>query len=359
MLNLISPIESQLLTNQWQHLEMVILLVTHHVYLLIHVKLVEPIVCRTNILRHVNGSPVIPQQQLVIQPITGKISPHASGIFPVKHAVSQTFQHEVTSFLVSLWLEIYFVKRDTHHFIGLVKTFQYPIVHGPPQGNHLLIPGLPLTQHLLSLQQYRGLLLRLLFRLALLYQFLDLRLILLVKTHVIIPHEMISLSSRTLRSSTVGKLLPRNHTLADMNTPIVHQVHHNHVMPVCLLNLGNRPSQKIIPDMSQMQRFIRVRWRIFNHVGLPARLLRITIFFLFCHVIQHLDPVSGRNHHVQKPLNHVVGFHLFNILFQILSQLFSRFFGRFSGISGKRENDYRQITGKFLPGFLQLYVFLG
>ena len=81
---------------------MVILLVTHHVYLLIHIKLVETIVCRTNVLRHVNRSPVIPQQQLVIQPITGKIGPHASGIFPVKYAISQTFQHEVTPFLVCL-----------------------------------------------------------------------------------------------------------------------------------------------------------------------------------------------------------------------------------------------------------------
>ena len=62
MLDLVRPIEAQFLANQRQYLKMVILLVSDHVYFLIHVELVETVVSRTDILGHVHGSSVIAQQ---------------------------------------------------------------------------------------------------------------------------------------------------------------------------------------------------------------------------------------------------------------------------------------------------------
>ena len=54
MVNGIAPVKAQFLENKLEHLEMIVLLVAHHIYFLIQLVFLETLFCSSKVLGHVD-----------------------------------------------------------------------------------------------------------------------------------------------------------------------------------------------------------------------------------------------------------------------------------------------------------------
>ena len=104
-----------------------------------------------------------------------------------------------------------------------------------------------------------------------------------------------------------------------------------------------------------MQRFIRIRRRILNHIRMSAFLLPVSITGIPGHFVQNPQPISRGNFNIQKSFYYIVIPNFIDMFFQVIPQLFSGLLRGFFRKTGKRENHNGQIPGKFFTGRLQLY----
>ena len=81
---------------------------------------------------------------------------------------------------------------------------------------------------------------------------------------------MVALLPARLWSFSVSEHLPCIHGLADMDTTIVYKVGLHHIMTAHLKKFRNRPSEKIVTDMSKVERLVGVRRGVFHHNGLSC-----------------------------------------------------------------------------------------
>ncbi len=81
---------------------------------------------------------------------------------------------------------------------------------------------------------------------------------------------MIPFYTGTLRGGAIGKFLPGDHALADMNTPVVYNTTLDDLVTAYFQDLCHTPAQKIIPQVAQVQRFVGVGRGVFHHHFLPV-----------------------------------------------------------------------------------------
>ena len=73
---IVSPLEAELLENELQHLEMIVLLISHNVYVLVQIIFGESPFSSTEVLCHVDGSTVAPEQEFPVQTVGSKVAPY-------------------------------------------------------------------------------------------------------------------------------------------------------------------------------------------------------------------------------------------------------------------------------------------
>ncbi len=202
----------------------------------------------------------------MVKTVSRKVSPYRTVVLAIHDTLLNAAENQILPFKISVGFIIYLVEIHTQSAISLIETGINPTVHHLPQTAHLLIACLPFAEHLASLCHKGGFLLSLLLGdILALHDLLEFSLVVLVESHIEITNQMISLLSGGFRSCILAPLLPGEHGFADMYSTVVDNVGFDNLMTVCLENLRQRITEKVVSDMTQMQRFIGIWRRILHH----------------------------------------------------------------------------------------------
>ena len=314
MYQALAPLKAQTVEQDGQHLEVIVLLVAHHVDHLVNGIVGETLFGRTDVLRHVDRRTVSTEQQLVVEAFARQVGPHGAVFLAVEKTFLQSFEHFLLAFQVCVRFVVYLVEADTHHLVSLVEAGIYPVIHLLPQGTHLRVTSLPLHEHLAGfLHQGRfgfglglGFFLVHAFGHVLGHQFLHLGLEMLVECHVVVADEMVALLATRLGRFTVAILQPSQHGLADVNTAIVHDVGLHHTVAIGGNDVGQGVTQQVVAHVPQVERLVGVGRRILDHhqrrliCSFSQSVVRISL-----NAVEQLDPCRRSNGEVQEALDDV------------------------------------------------------
>ena len=103
---------------------------------------------------------------------------------------------------------------------------------------------------------------------------------------------MVSFASGGGRSFTIAFFEPCKHRFAYMYTPVIDKVDLYDVVSVGSQKLRNGPSEKIVANVAQMERFVGVGRRKFHHHGLSCR-RQPTVILIFTYGFENAYPERG------------------------------------------------------------------
>ena len=354
---MVAPVVSEFLEHEFQHLEVVVLLVAHHIDHIVEVVLFKTTIGRSQILRHVDRRAVAAQQQFLIQSVGREVDPDRPVLLAEKDPHVQPLLHDVLTQQIGLRLVINLVEIDSQRLVGNIETVVYPTVHHLPQPVDLGVFGLPAAQHLLRFEHQRRLFLRLLLRQSGGRQLLDLLLVVPIELDIVLAHQMVALHPRRSGGLAAAIAFPRQHRLADVDTAVVDQIDLNDVVTVGPQNLRDRIAQQIVTDMPQMERFVGIGRRILDHHVAPRR-RSLPERLVSCDLGKTVGPEAVREFEVQKSFDDVERLHLGGMRRDVLPYLGRCSLGRFAASSQQRKDNQRIIAVELLAGFLNLQLLL-
>ena len=349
----VGPGEAQLAEDEFEHLEVIVLLVAHHVDDLVEVILVVALLGRTQVLGHVDRSAVLAEQQFLVQAVCSQVAPHAAVVAAVEHTFLKALFHKGFAILIGLGFVVDAVERNAEAAVGLVETGVDPAVHLFPERTDLGISLLPLYEHGLRLLQDGGVFLGFFLRHAAGHQLRDFSLEQVVELHVVVAYQMVALLAGGLRRLAAPTLEPGQHRFADVDATVIHQVHLQHFVSASSEQLTHRPTQQVVADMSQVQRLVGVRARELDHDG-PAARGQLPEVGLRGDLGQVRSPIGARYLDIEESFDHIEAGHLRFVLLQPGSDLRGRGLGGFVAGFQQREDDEGHIALEFLAGRLHL-----
>ena len=190
---------------------MIVLLIAHDIDELVQPVLLEALFGGTEVLGHIYGSAVAPQEKFPVESVGSKVTPHRTVSLFLEDAHVKAFLDESLAEKIGLRLIICPVKRDSEVPVSLVEALVDPSVHLLPEVHNLLVPVLPPVEHLLGLLEGRGVFLGFLLRHAGGYKLIHLSLVHVIEGHIIVADEMVTLLAGRLRSLSVSFLKPGEH----------------------------------------------------------------------------------------------------------------------------------------------------
>ena len=204
--------EAELIEQNGEDLEVVLLLITHHVDHAIDGVVSKAHFRRTYVLSHVDRRAIGAKQDLAIQTILTEISPHGAVLVPDKEPLVQSAKYLFLSLKIGVALVVNLIEVDPQTLVGLIKSGVDPVIHLLPERADLLITGLPLLEHLPSFFHKRAGCLGLFLRESLsVHQLLDFGTIVLIEEDIEISHQVVPLLTGALRCNTIAPLEPRQH----------------------------------------------------------------------------------------------------------------------------------------------------
>ena len=141
----------------------------------------------------------------------------------------------------------------------------HPAVHHFPESAYLLVARFPFAKHFACFgHQGRsgfGLLFRHAFRFeggSLFFQFV-------AEKNVEVADQVVAFLAGRFGSHAVAPFLPGEHGLADMDTAVVYDVRLYHFIAVRFHDLGQAVAQQVVAHVTEVERFVGVGRRIFDH----------------------------------------------------------------------------------------------
>ena len=279
MYQLLAEWETEAVEEDTEHLEVVFLLITNDIHHLVDRVVLEAQFGGTDILGHIYGCAVGTKKELLVESVLREVSPNRAIFAAVEIALGKTAFYFTFAHEISVAFVVDFVKTYAHLRICLVKTRIYPLVHLLPEGTHFRVVLLPFDEHGLCLFDEWCLFLSGLLVHALRHEFLDLSFVLYIKAHIVVANQVVTFLAAILRCLAIAELLPCEHRLADVNTTVVDDIHRladvnttvvddigfHYVPAVCLLNLSDRVAKQVIAHVTEVQRLVGVRRRVFYH----------------------------------------------------------------------------------------------
>ena len=240
----VAPGIAEFFQHPFQHVEMVVLFVAHHVNQPVGLPFLVAQSSRAQVLRHIDRSAVFAQQQFLVQALVAQVGPHRAVFLADEHAVGQAFLHNSLARQIGLRFVIGLVEVDAQAVVSLLETLVNPAVHHVPKVERLLVTGFPQPQHFPRLQHQR----RLVFGFVLLDFFslhdgLGLFGQFLAEHDVVFAHEVVALHAGGGRRFAARKQFPREHGFADMDAAVVDQIDFLDVFAGTFQDFGHRPTQ--------------------------------------------------------------------------------------------------------------------
>ncbi len=255
----LAPAETEAVEQHRQHLEVVVLLVAHHVYHAVDVVVVETLFGGADVLRHVYRGAVGAEQQLLVEAVGAQVGPYRAVLAAVEHAFFESFEHFLLAVEVCLRLVVYLVESHSHALVSLVETGIYPAVHLFPEGAYFGVAFFPLAEHGAGVGHDGrggfGFFLAHAFGLQLGEFFL----IVLVERYVAVAYEVVALGAGTLGSGAVEPALPCEHRLADVYASVVHYVGLYHAVAAGTEYVGEARAEEYVAQVAEVQRLVGVR----------------------------------------------------------------------------------------------------
>ena len=254
-----TPLETEAVKQDREYLEVVVLLVTHHINHLVDGIVLETHLSRTDVLCHIDRGSVRAQQQLLVKSLVGEVCPHAIVVVTFEESFGKPLLHLGLTFQVGLALIIYLVKRHAHLLVCLVEASIHPAVHLLPKSPHFRVVLFPLHQHVVSLLDKRSLLLGLFFVHSLGHEFLYLLAVVLIEGYIVVTDEVVALLAAGFWCLTVAVFQPCKHGFADVDTTVVDNIRLHYLVSVSLHNLRQRPTEQVVAHMTEVQGLVGIR----------------------------------------------------------------------------------------------------
>ena len=306
MVNLFAPFETEFLQNQLEHGEMVILLVSNHIYQFFGIEILLAELCRAEVLRHINGSAVLAEKQFLVEAVAGEVGPNGAVVLAEKNAVLKTFHNRFFAKKICVRFVINLVEIDAQTFVSLVESFVHPAVHRLPKAVHFGVLGLPFAEHLLRFEHQRCVFGGIVLAHALFNKFLNLFFVVFVEKHVVFSDKVVAFLARRFGSFAVAVFQPRQHRFADVDSAVVHKVHLLYVVAVGFEQFRHRPAEQVVAYVAEVQRFVGVRRRIFHHYRGFAAFRGLKAILLCIGIIHHkINPIVFVYLKIQKTFYHV------------------------------------------------------
>ena len=142
-----------------------------------------------------------------------------------------------------------------------------------------------------------------------------------------------------------------------MDAAVVHQVGLDDVMAVGLEYLRHGVAQQVVADMPQVQGFVGIGRRIFDHDRAPGG-RGLPEIGIGSDLVKTRRPESAVEHEVQKTLDDIERLDFGDVGRHITADLGRSGFGRLAASSQQRENDQRIIAVELLACLLNLQLLL-
>ena len=348
-------LKAEFIQDEEQHFEVVFLLVAHGVDLVRQPG--EIAVAQngsTDVLGHVHGRTVFAEQEFFIQPVFGQVHPNGAVFAFVEGAGVQAFEHFVLACEVGVAFVVELVEVHSHFGVGGVKPGVHPAVHGLPKGYDFGIFVLPLDQHFSCRLEQLCLLLGLVGVDAAFDQGVDLGLVLLVKTHVVLAHQVVPFDAAGFWSFSASKALPSHHGLANVNAAVVDDLHLLHLVPHRFQNARYGVPQEVVAQVAQMQWLVGVGRRVLHHHQRFGTRFGKTKTGIGHSLSEKAVPVITGEHQVQKAFDHPVALHEWAMLLQVRTNGFRGQVRRGAGHFHVREHHHGKVAFEFFAGLLDL-----
>ena len=304
-----APLEAEFVEQDAQHLEVVVLLIAHHVDHLVDGEVLEAQRGGSDVLRHVDARAVGAEQEFVVEPLAREVGPHAAVFFLEEDALRQSFLHHALAHEVGVAFVIYLVEAYAECLIGFVEAGIHPFVHLAPQRAHFLVALLPFHEHLVRLLDerrvglglFRGSFFLHAFGHVLRFELCHFFAVVLVKRHVVVADKVVALLAARLRRFPVAVFQPGEHRFADMYAAVVHDVGLHHAVAARFQHARQGPAEQVVAHVSEVQRLVCVGRGIFHHHQRRAvRHGHDAIPLLRVDACEQLRPGFGRDAQVQE-----------------------------------------------------------
>ena len=262
MVQPVRPGEAEQPQHIKQHFKMILLFAAHH----INHRVKRPVVLagnsRTDILRHINGSPVAAEQNLAvcfqIHTERRQIHAHRSVFRAEEHALLQSGKDFFLSLQVSLAFKINFIERNAGTPVRLHHPFQRPAIHRLPEGKRLFIALFPETEQFLCLAVGA---LRIFFAVF-------------VEFDIAVADKPVRLDAVIRRRFSGKKFAVSQHRFTDMHAAVVDDIHLVHFRAAKLQNAGNAFPQRVVAQMPEVQRLVGIRAGKLHHDPAAGQITR-------------------------------------------------------------------------------------
>ena len=124
--------EAKAIQENREHLEVILLLITHHIDHFVYRIVLKTQFGGTDILGHIDGRAIGAEQQFLIQTVLGKIRPNRPVFAAVESTGSETFLHFRFTLKIGIGFVVYLIERNAHAAVSLIKTGIDPFVHSCP-----------------------------------------------------------------------------------------------------------------------------------------------------------------------------------------------------------------------------------
>ena len=193
MNEILAPLETQLVEQDAEDLEVIVLFVAHNINHLVDGIVLETQFGSSYVLRHIDTRTVGTEQELFVETFAGEVCPHTSIRTTIEEAFCETFLNLFLALQIRFALVINLVERDAKSLVSLVETCINPFVHLLPKTTNFRVVLLPFHKHFVSFLDERSLLLSLLFVHSLFHKLTNLVAIVLVEGYIVIANQMVTL----------------------------------------------------------------------------------------------------------------------------------------------------------------------
>ena len=125
----LAPLESEAVEQDAEHLEVIVLLVAHHVDHLVDGIVFVAHLGGADVLCHIDGGAVAAEQQLLVEAFVGEVGPYGVVVVALEESFLESFLHLCLTFQVGLRLIVNLVEAYAQGLVGLVETGIHPRVH--------------------------------------------------------------------------------------------------------------------------------------------------------------------------------------------------------------------------------------
>ncbi len=290
----------------------------------------------------------------MVEAVGGEVGPDRAVFLAVHHALFEAFEHLFLAFEIGLAFVVDFVEVNAHAFVGFVEAGIDPFVHAGPEGADFRVVVFPLHEHGAGFGHQGRCFFGFLVGHSLLFQGLELFLVVLVEKHVEVADKVVALLAGGFGGYAFAPFLPGEHRFADVDAAVVDNVGLDHAVAACGDDARQRVAEQDIAEVAQVEGLVGVGRRVFDHYQRSVGCGRgQSVVGRLGYVAQHCVPVGRLDDYVQEAFDNVETVDGRFVVDQPVAYFRADLLGRLAGGLDPGKSHYGQVALKLLAGGLR------